>query len=357
MKIQLAIAFVFILFMTITCSKDDVKPVYDTTPYILNLNGDLPDPAIPLDNTLTISKVKLGRMLFYEKKLSKDLTQACADCHLQKDAFSDIRPFSIGVEKKEGKRNAMALFNLAYHTNGFFWDGRAPLLRDQALKPIQDPLEMNESLPNAVAKIQNDPKFKDQFIRAFGTDSVDALKISLAIEQFMISIVSHDSKYDKYLKGEVNFTPEELHGKELFFTEADPANNIKGAECFHCHNGPNFTNNEFLNNGLDEEANFKDLGRYNVSNNNLDKAKFKVPSLRNISLTAPYMHDSRFKTLEEVIDHYNSNVKKSYTSSDLLLNNLKGLNLSNQDKSDLIAFLKTLSDPTYITNPEYKSPF
>jgi cytochrome c peroxidase len=155
----------------------------------------------------------------------------------------------------------------------------------------------------------------------------------------------------------VNFTPEELHGKELFFTETDPVNNIKGAECFHCHGGFNFTNNEYMNNGLDDEANFKDLGRYNVTKNDNDKAKFKVLSLRNIALTAPYMHDSRFKTLEEVIEHYNSHVKKSSTTNDLLQHNFNGLNLTGQDKSDLIAFLKTLSDSSFINNPEYSNPF
>lgn len=357
MKVKLILAIITFLLITITCSKDEEKAVYDATPYILNLNSDLPDPVIPADNLLTVAKVRLGRMLFYEKKLSKDLTQSCADCHLQKDAFTDIRAFSIGVEKKEGKRNAMPIFNLVYHVNGFFWDGRAPLLRDQALKPIQDALEMNETLPNMVAKLQRDKIYTDQFVRAFGNDTVSSLKVSLALEQFMMTIVSHDSKYDKYLKGEAAYTSEELRGKDLFFNEPDPINNIKGAECFHCHGGYNFTNNEFLNNGLDEETNFKDLGRYNVTQNVTDKAKFKVPSLRNIALTGPYMHDSRFKTLDEVIDHYNKNVKISSTSSDLLLHNVSGLNLSEQDKKDLIAFLNTLSDFTYLDNPEYKSPF
>ncbi len=356
MKLQILFPILAIMFLTLTCSKDEEIPVYDPTPFDLDLKGDLPDPVIPVDNLLTKQKVQLGRMLFYEKKLSKDLAQACADCHVQKDAFADIRPFSIGVEKLEGKRNAMGLFNLVYHNNGFFWDGRAPLLRDQALKPIQDPLEMNETLPNMVSKLQNDKKFTNQFIRAFGNDTVSALKVSLALEQFMMTIVSHDSKYDRYLKGEVNFTAEELHGKELFFTETDPLNNIKGAECFHCHGGFNFTNNDYMNNGLDDEANFKDLGRYNVTKSDNDKAKFKVLSLRNIALTAPYMHDSRFKTLEEVVEHYNSHAKKSSTTSDLLQNNFKGLNLTDQDKKDLIAFLKTLSDSTYINNPEYSSP-
>ncbi|MDQ3142864.1 MAG: c-type cytochrome [Bacteroidota bacterium] len=357
MKIQFIVYLVLVSFLTVTCNKEAEKPIFDQTPYILKLNGDLPDPIIPADNILTKEKVALGRMLFYEKKLSKDLTQACGDCHIQMDAFTDIRPFSIGIEKKEGKRNAMPIFNLAYHTNGFFWDGRAPLLRDQALKPIQDPLEMNETLPNMVSKLQKDIRYTNQFIRAFGNDTVNSLKVSLALEQFMMSIVSHDSKYDKYLKGEVNFTTEELRGKELFFAETDPLNNLKGAECFHCHGGFNFTNNEYMNNGLDEEVNFRDFGRFNVSKKESDRATFKVPSLRNISMTAPYMHDSRFNTLEEVINHYNSEVKKSSTTSEILQHNFSGLHLTDQDKIDLIAFLKTLTDLTYLNNSEYKSPF
>lgn len=339
------------------CSKEEEQAQYDPTPYVFNTNGDLPDPQLPTDNLLTKEKVNLGRMLFYEKRLSKDLTQSCADCHIQTDGFSDIRPFSLGVELKEGRRNAMAIFNMAFHNNGFFWDGRAPLLRDQSLRPIQDPLEMNETLPNAISKLKNEKMYRDQFIRAFGSDSIDALKMSLAMEQFMMIIVSHNSKYDKYLKGEVQLNPDEERGMSLFFSESDPVNNLKGGECFHCHNGFNFTNNDYMNNGLDEENSFRDLGRFEVTNNNKDKANFKVPSLRNIEVTGPYMHDSRFKTLEEVIEHYNSGVKKSSTTSDLLQQNFNGLNLTSQDISDLVAFLKTLTDPVYLNNPEYKNPF
>lgn len=357
MKSKYLIGILSTCIVLIQCGKEEEIPVYDPTPYILELNGDLPDPVIPADNQLTKAKVQLGRMLFYEKKLSKDLSQSCADCHILKDAFADIRPFSIGVELKEGRRNAMALFNLVYHPNGFFWDGRARLIRDQALKPIQDPLEMNETLPNAINKLKSDPKYRDQFIRAFGSDTIDALRLSLAIEQFMISVVSHDSKFDRFLKGEVVLTDEEERGRNLFFTETDPLNGIKGGECFHCHGGFNFTNNEYINNGLDLNSEFKDLGRYEVTQRQSDLATFKVPSLRNVALTAPYMHDSRFNTLEEVIEHYNSGVKSSSTVSILLQNNLNGLKLNEQDKSDLVAFLKTLTDSTFINNPEFDNPF
>ncbi|HRI32476.1 MAG TPA: cytochrome-c peroxidase, partial [Saprospiraceae bacterium] len=235
-------------------------PVLDSTPYVLKI-GDFPTPDLPADNPLTIAGVQLGRMLFYEKKLSKDLSQSCADCHQQKDAFSDIRRFSVGVDKLEGDRQAMAVMNLAWHNNGLFWDGRAATVRDQSLGPIQNPIEMHETLPSVVAKLSADKKYKDQFIRAFGSDSITPLKMSLAMEQFMFTMVSTESKYDKYLRSEASLSASEERGRKLFFTEFDPTNKLRGAECFHCHANANFTNDDYMNNGLDNDSQFKDLGR------------------------------------------------------------------------------------------------
>lgn len=326
--------------------------VLDTTPYLLDLQGLPPQP--PNDNKLTVQTVKLGRMLFYDKQLSKDGTQACASCHQQKDGFSDIRKFSIGVENLPGKRQAMPIFNLAWHKGGFFWDGRAATLREQSLKPIQDPLEMNETLDNVVKKVSSSLAYKDQFIRAFGTDSVSAYRISLALEQFMFTIVSANSKFDKVSRNQATYTESEERGRKLYTTE----NDVKGAECFHCHGGFNFTNDKFSNNGLDEEPNITDMGRFNVTSNPRDKGTFKVPSLRNVAVTAPYMHDGRFATLEEVIEHYNHGVKKSPTVDPALHFNVEpeGLKLSQQDIADIVAFLKTLTDETYLNNSTYSSP-
>ncbi len=243
------------LFFTACDPKDPVETpaTYDPTPYDLKI-GDFPTPDLPADNKLTVAGVQLGRMLFYEKMLSKDGSQACADCHQQKDAFSDIRQFSIGVEGLPGKRQAMAVMNLAWHRNGLFWDGRAPKIRDQALKPIQDPLEMNETLPNVVAKLSADKKYTDQFIRAFGDATVTSERVSLALEQFMLTMVSGNAKYDRFLRGQATLTDSGKRGKDLFFSEFDPFGSEKGAECFHCHAGHNFTNDEFMNNGLDTDA-------------------------------------------------------------------------------------------------------
>ena len=357
---KLLLPLIPVVFLAACDSKEPVDPpaTYDPTPYALQY-GDFPLPVLPADNKPTVAGVQLGRMLFYEKMLSKDGTQACADCHLQGDAFSDMRRFSIGVEGLPGKRQAMPVMNLAWHRNGLFWDGRAPLLRDQALKPIQDPLEMNETLPNAVAKLAADKRYTDQFVRTFGEADITPERMALALEQFMLSVVSHDSKWDKYKRGEVTLSDSEERGRVLFFAEFDPFGTERGAECFHCHGGFNFTNDEFMNNGLDPDAAQTDPGRRSVSGNAADMAKFKVPSLRNIALTAPYMHDGRFATLEAVIDHYNTGVQQSATMDELLQYNVQpgGLQLSAQDKADLVAFLQTLSDPSFLANQAYRSPF
>jgi len=352
--------FAFTLLFIACDPKDPVDPpaTYDSTPYTLDV-GYFPTPNLPADNKLTVAGVQLGRMLFYERMLSKDGSQACGDCHKQENAFSDINRFSIGVEKLPGNRQAMAVMNLAWHENGLFWDGRAPHVRDQSLGPIQNPLEMNETLPSVVAKLSADKRYTDQFIRAFGDATVTPERMSLAMEQFMFTMVSNNAKWDKYKRGETTLTDSEERGRVLFFTEFDPFGSEKGAECFHCHGGFNFTDDEFKNNGLDADANQKDEGRRKVTNDPLDQAKFKVPSLRNIALTAPYMHDGRFATLEEVVDHYDHGAKQSATVDELLQYSLQpgGLQMSAQSKADLVAFLKTLTDETFLTNAAYKSPF
>ncbi|MBN8682480.1 MAG: c-type cytochrome [Chitinophagales bacterium] len=357
-KIALALSLMTAAFLACDPAPVEEPAVYDPTLLSLNLR-DFPDPDFPADNKPTVQGVMLGRMLFYEKLLSKDGSQACADCHRQADGFSDSLQFSIGVEKLKGKRQAMPVMNLAWHKNGMFWDGRSALARDQALKPIQDPLEMNESLANVVAKLSAEKKYTDQFIRAFGDPAVTAERIALAIEQFEFTMISNNSKYDQFKRGELALSSSEERGRQLFFTEFDPSGVKKGAECFHCHATFNFTNDEYMNNGLDADAEQKDEGRMKVTLDAADKAKFKTPTLRNIARTAPYMHDGRFQTLEQVVDFYNTGVKPSSTVEFLMQYNLQpgGLGLSAQDKADLVAFLKTLTDNEFLSNPAFKSPF
>ena len=357
------IRFLSILLLTLllACSEEDeiiTLVEFDPTPYVLDI-GSFPTPMLPDDNPLTQEGVKLGKMLFYEKRLSKGNIQSCASCHNQTEAFSDTLQFSIGVEELPGKRQAMAIFNMPWHINRFFWDGRADLLRDQAVLPIQDPLEMNETIENVITKLSADQMYLDQFKRAFDRDEILIDDISLALEQFMLSIISMNSKYDRYLAGEIELTESEERGRKLYFGEYIPSNpRLSGANCQFCHGGLNFENGTYLNNGLDTDEEFTDIGLEEVTKNADDRAKFKIPSLRNIAVTPPYMHDGRFKTLEEVIDHYNEGVKESSTVDPAVSKTIeKGLFLDDQDKTDLINFLKTLTDHSFLNNEEYKNPF
>ncbi len=348
------------LVLLISCKKDPEISLYDATPYSLNLvNNTLSSPNLPLDNPLTLSKVNLGRILFYDPQLSLDGSISCSSCHAQGDGFSDVDQFSEGVGGSFGTRQAMPIFNLAWNKIGFFWDGRAELLRHQALLPIQDGLEMKETLVRVVQKLIADPKYGTLFDQAFGTKEITDIKISLALEAFMYSIVSDDSKYDQYLVGKTTLTDSEERGRVLFFTEYNPFfPELSGADCAHCHGGSNFENDQYMNNGLDDQADISDLGRQKVTGDPLDKGKFKVPSLRNIAVTRPYMHDGRFSTLMEVIDHYNSGVHNSPTTDPALNTTTEtGLMLTPEDKLDLVNFLKTLTDQNYLTNPAYSSPF
>lgn len=342
---------------TIIPSEPNEEVVYDDTPYELNI-GYFSEPELE-DNPLTVEGVALGRMLFYDNALSGDNTMNCASCHLQENAFSDPEQFSIGIEGLPGKRQAMAVFNTAWHTNEFFWDGRAHLLRDQSLKPIEDELELNTSLELVVAKLQTGNVYKDQFKRAFGTEVISEDRISLALEQFMNSIVSNQSKYDKWIMGEASLTESEERGRQLYFTEYDQFfPEQSGADCQHCHGGNNFADNVYMNNGLDAEMHMEDDGRMEVTGSHMDKGKFKVPSLRNIELTAPYMHDGRFTTLEQVVDHYDHGIIDAPSLDPALRNTTyTGLRLTDQDKADLVAFLKTLTDETLATDERYSSPF
>jgi cytochrome c peroxidase len=238
----------------------------------------------------------------------------------------------------------MPLFNLAWK-NSFFWDGRAPSLRAQAMVPLQDHLEMDESLANLPGKLPA-KVYSNLFQAAFGSPEITCEKIGLALEQFVLTLTSFDSKFDRVLAGKDKFTPQEQRGLELFMTEYDPRRGQYGADCFHCHGGPLFQAQTFANNGLD--ATFSDDGRFKVTGLESDRGKFSTPSLRNVELTAPYMHDGRFKTLEEVIEHYDHGIKRSATLDPNLAKHPDGgLGLKDEDKQALVAFLKTLTDEKY----------
>ncbi len=316
------------------------------TPYRFQMSATFPIPDLPHDNPLTEERVALGERLFRETGLSKNNTLSCASCHDSKHAFTDPRKYSIGVRDQVGSRNAMPLFNLAWKSS-FFWDGRAPSLRAQALMPIQDHTEMDESLTNVVAKLSARTNYSALFTAAFGSPAITTEKIGLAIESFLLTLTSFDSKFDRALRGETELTADEKRGFELFMTEYDPRREQFGADCFHCHGGALFQSQTFANNGLD--SNFADAGRAKVTGKDSDKGKFSTPSLRNIALTAPYMHDGRFATLEEVVEHYSTGVKRSATLDPNLAKHPDGgIRLSKDDKAALVAFLLTLTDEKYL---------
>jgi cytochrome c peroxidase len=262
-------------------------------------------------------------------------------CHLPGAGLSDPRRVSVGVNGRTGTRQSMPLFNLAWKTN-FFWDGRAHALRAQALMPIQDHNEMDESLTNVIAKLATNG-YAVLFGRAFASPEITAERIGLAFEQFLLTLISYDSKFDRAMRGEEEMDDLEQRGFELFMSESDPRRGIFGADCFHCHGGPLFRSQAFANNGLDELA--SDRGRAAVTGNGSDHGKFATPSLRNIALTGPYMHDGRFATLEEVVEHYSTGIKRSATLDPNIAKHPDGgLHLSASDKAALVAFLKTLTD-------------
>lgn len=339
-------------------------------PYTLTLPNGFFTPPTNLNNPLTVNGVLLGRMLFYDSALSGNNTQACASCHKQEYSFTDApNKFSTGIDGMVGDKNSMAIINMAWNKD-FFWDGRKNSLELQALDPVRNPIEMHESWTNAVAKLQAKSQYPPMFKKAFGTDRVDSMLAARALSQFMRSIVATGSKFQKSMPSLVGLTNDEKAGFGIFMAPD------KG-DCFHCHPTAgllmtdNFVDNpvqRFHNNGLDWEPAAGTLtGRAKVTANPADNGKFKAPTLINVQLTAPYMHDGRFATLEEVVEFYNSGVKMSPTldvnmnikadsGPRRFENGVRKLGLTELEKKQLVAFLKTLTDLSVTTNPAYAKP-
>lgn len=354
----------------VSCGTGEEDPINGPTQISLDAPEYFPTTiAMPADNPLTAEGVQLGRMLFYEKKLSSDGTISCGSCHQQQKAFTDGRQFSLGVNNSMGDMNAMSLSNLHWQTK-FFWNGRAASLEEQVIEPIEDEREMNLPIEEAVNRLKADPEYPGLFRRAFGTEDVTPELIGKALSQFERTLVSANSKFDAWIRNEVQLTPEEQLGLELFFTHPDPTLQLRGGNCSDCHLGFLTSGDPsgiagFHNNGLDSEENLP-AGLMAVTGNPFDKGKFKAPGLRNIALTAPYMHDGRFLTLEDVLDHYEDHIQNSSTLDVLILeasnelpdgSDVVKLELSDSEKAAIIAFLKTLTDQDFITNPKFSDPF
>ena len=312
------------------------------TPYRFEMASTFPIPDLPRDNPLIEERVSLGQKLFQDPAFSQDHSISCLSCHDPAHGFSDPRRLSIGIHGDPGTRNSMTLQNLAWKSH-FFWDGRATSLRQQVLMPVQKHDEMDETLDRVAQKLSADSVYPALFKKAFGSRKITAARIALALEQFVLTLTTYRSKFDLAMAGLTQLSPEEQRGFELFMTEFEPRMGQRGADCFHCHGAPLFTDHQFHNNGLD--ASPTDPGRKKVTSKDSDLGKFATPSLRNVALTAPYMHDGRFKTLEEVIDHYSNGVQRSATlDPNLAKHPMEGISLNAKDKKALVAFLKTLTD-------------
>jgi cytochrome c peroxidase len=317
----------------------------EATPYRFTFGRHFPPPRLPMDNPLTEEGVALGKRLFLDPILSVNGQQSCSTCHQPNGGFVDAgRAVSLGTEGNPGTRNSMPLFNLAWKDR-FFWDGRAPTLRAQVLMPIQNPLEMHETLPNVVGKLRR-TGYPKMFEQAFGTPTIDPDRVARALEQFLLTLVSYDSKFDRAMRRSGQLTEQEKEGFYLFMTEYEPRRGLYGADCFHCHGGPLFSSNGFANNGLNQ--NYGDPGVAKLTGKDYDQGRFSVPSLRNVELTGPYMHDGRFQTLAEVVAHYSSGVKRSAAlDPNLAKHPPGGIGLPESKQMALVAFLKTLTDERF----------
>jgi cytochrome c peroxidase len=320
-----------------------VKPVDFTNPIELQIPEGWPKPQnIFANNPLTEEGFQLGRKLFYDGRLSKDGNFSCASCHQQFAAFATFdHDFSHGFNDQFTTRNSPALQNLAW-VPLYHWDGGINHIEVQALSPLTAHNEMAENIDSVLQKLRADAAYKRMFKKAFGKEEINSQKMLKAIAQFVGTLVSADSKYDKMKRGEATFNPSELHGYEVF-----------KLNCEHCHKEPLFTDNSFRNNGLSQNEFLKDSGRMRITGEPADSLKFRVPTLRNVSVTQPYMHDGRFYSLGQVIDHYSKGIQQSATLDSSLRN---GIQLTKHEKYDLVLFLQTLTDSSFLKNKRFSQP-
>ncbi|RYU79604.1 cytochrome-c peroxidase [Hymenobacter persicinus] len=362
-----SVAAAALLLSACTSDPDVVEEDFVTTPYQLVPPTGFPQAVtIPADNQLTEEGVALGRMLFYETRLSRNNGMSCGSCHQQSKAFTDGKALAVGVDGATHTRHTMSLANMLWEPS-LNWDGAATGLEAQARKPIENPVEMHQTLAEGVRKLQQTALYPPLFRKAFGSTTITETNVLKALAQFERTLISANSKYDRLKRKEISrLSADEEAGRQLYLTHPSPANNIVGANCFHCHNEGNllFSSTDytrgaaasFFNNGLD--ANPADAGRGGVTGLASDRGKFRAPTLRNIALTAPYMHDGRFQTLQQVLDHYSHGVQESPTLDAALRRPAGplGLTLTARDKSDLLAFLATLTDQEFTTDPRLGPP-
>lgn len=320
---------VFLIFIS-ACKKDPAIEDAGNEIITLEVPKGFPYPNIPSDNQPTQNRIDLGKKIFFDPILSRDSTISCSSCHHTDKKFTDGLPFSLGIDSNHAARNSMTILNTAYQPS-IFWDGGVPSLEQQVLAPIENPLEMDFDINKVVARLNNHPEYLKLFQKAYNLPP-SVYTLTRAIACYERTLFTGKSRYDDYLydNNTAALTPSEINGMNIFFGE-------KG-ECFHCHGEYNFTDYSFKNNGL--YLFYADSGRARITALQSDVGKFKVPSLRNIELTGPYMHDGSIATLEGVIEHYNMGGEQHPNKSGLI----QPLNLTTQEKQDLLNFLKSLTD-------------
>lgn len=340
MRIKLLIVYagVLMLVLVFSCSKTDRQKAAE--PMSLNFPAGWPEPVYDFSgNPLTREGFELGRKLFYDGKLSADGNFPCGSCHQQFAAFATFdHDFSHGFNNQFTTRNAPGLYNLIWMSE-FNWDGGINHIEVQPLAPLTATNEMAETVENVVRKLKDDPEYPGMFAKAFGDKEIDSRKMLLALTQFMGAMISADSKYDKVKAGKAQFTHEQEEGYAIF-----------KANCASCHSEPLFTDGSFRNNGLIKNPFTKDAGRMSITGKSEDSLKFRVPSLRNLFLTFPYMHDGRFRTVTDVLNHYSDGITDSHTLDPLLKN---GIPLTDVDKFYLLEFLRTLTDSSFIADKKF----
>lgn len=344
MKVKYILLLVF--FILFSCSSDKQDETYENIPIDFQIPSNFPPISQDLtNNPLTEKGFELGKKLFYEGRLASDGIVSCGFCHIQEDAFTHHgHTFSHGVGDNIGIRNTPPIQNLAFQSV-YMWDGVTTHLDLQAIIPFTSEIEMNGNFANAIAMMRADPEYPKLFQQAFPDGEINSENMLKALGQFMAMVTSSNSRFDKYRRNEVGgtMTTDELEGYAIF-----------NQKCASCHATDLFTDNSFRNNGLSVNPAINDVGRYRVTELEQDKYRFKVPSLRNIEKTAPYMHDGRFFTLEAVLNHYSSGVVNSSTlDASLNENGTLGIPLTASEKAKLIAFLKTLTDYQYLTDRRF----
>ncbi|MBI1222454.1 MAG: cytochrome-c peroxidase [Bacteroidetes bacterium] len=320
--------FLLVLLCAFNLRRDSLFPDY------------WPEPRVSL--SLDSQKIALGRFLFYDPILSRDSSVSCESCHSPYSSFTHIdHALSHGIDNQIGTRNAPALFNLAWQSH-FMWDGIANSLQEQNTQPILNPIEMDGDMDFIIRKLKRSDHYRELFAKAFRVDAINEAHLLEALSEFQLTLISANSKYDQVMAGKAEFNEMERKGYEIFKTR-----------CNSCHTEPLFSTYAFANNGLPADTALNDLGRYSLTLNPKDSFLFKIPSLRNLKYTFPYMHDGRFTSLYQVLDHYQFGIAFSTTLAPVLKN---GIHLSSNERTELVAFLLTLSDEAFVFKPEHAAP-